>query len=732
MLSRMEEQPVRRRHRRDSRETRDREPAAPPEDRKSVTALACMAALVIVGVFIPGGPDQAVHGILFTAAGILMLVFPPRVQVPWLLYAVAGLFLALASLSFLPRDWIGVPGWRLAVEGIGLDTGTMVTPHPAQAAQVLAGAAVTLAFGLYAIGHRAGETAVLRLALAFALGVAVYTGASMLVHHGFWKSPWDTTPTFGLFPNRNHTATLLSMGAVVSLGVLLQAVRLKRGGAAGFATIAAVTCLWGLVGFSISRSGILLPCAGVLVWLALVGKSALSRKALAGILVFALIVTVLYWSADTTVKSRIVDTIDRASAEEEEPDSPAGARGNLENLDFRVPVQRDAVDMILAEPWTGSGGGTFRYVYPQHRARSLTANNNLCYHPESDWLQAAGEWGVPAALTLLGGVAGALWLAFRQGKTAGSRPLRLACLVAAAIVPFHGVIDVPGHRTSLAWAALLLLALAFSPPPAGSRGAGGRNSPQAWFPRFAGAVILLAGLSLIRAQWFGGPELAQARAERLQQEAWALFQKDSETLRGNGGTADPEAGLLRAALAKAEEAVRLIPLDPDYQYLRGALALQLEDGDEITDRSFALQRALDPLWIGAPLRQARAWSPVDPDRTYALWENAMDRSRAVASLTGVNTSSFAPSGTYRKIVDSAKSSRMSLRALRLAADDPALLTVWTSRAPGGALDFGVPWLLNRGDLPEPLKNDLLAIWSRRGGKAAVKAWKALRSVPPPP
>ena len=49
--------------------------------------------------------------------------------------------------------------------------------------------------------------------------------------------------------------------------------------------------------------------------------------------------------------------------------------------------------------------------------------------------------------------------------------------------------------------------------------------------------------------------------------------------------------------------------------------------EPLARKSFAIELALDPTWVAAPLHQALAWSNANPQETAKLWGEALRRAR---------------------------------------------------------------------------------------------------------
>ena len=622
----------RRRRRRQATEVawpRDPEQAA----RCSFWAILGMAGLSLYGIFAGAAPPEWLHGVLWVGLGALLVFLPPQLQLRGAWW-VGGLgLLAGAAMAFLPASWFGVPEWRRALVGLGVDVGSLVTMQPRQSAEIWAGLALSVTAAWYVLGHRVSNQAHLGLASAVALGLAGYGAVSMWAAGTAPRWAWDPEENFGLFGNRNHTATVLVMGVMCALGVLMEGVREKRGGVAGLGSLALVVCLWGLLGFSSSRAGLLLLLVSGVAWLLGMGKRYLSGRLLVTVLAFSLAAAGAFLGADTSLRQRF-----ERSMSQVEGQALAAAEGGdvlAQPYDFRMLVYGDVLDMLAREPIVGVGLGQFAAVFPQHRERAAILAK--CWHPESNWLAVAAEAGLLTAAVLAAVVGGLFWQAFRAGRSHRAWPLTLGTLLAALVVPLHGLFDVPGHHAGIAWLGLVLLALSFRLPDAPSLPIGriGRGGFRA-----AGLVILLGGLGfLLRSgpTWRPDAKLAAERAtatakvcyERAQLEASDPIGHPAE-VGTDGAPIDP----LVVAFEAIEQALRMEPLHPELHYWRGLLAVNFPEGEPIADQAFAVQRVLEPDWPEVPFRQAKAWMPTDPARSLALWRECLVRIKARESSLG--------------------------------------------------------------------------------------------------
>ncbi len=602
-------------------------------------------ALLFLMTFLVAGPWAGFHGVLLGGLGLLVALRPPQARLPGAWWALAMIFALTGAAEFLPAGWFPVPEWRRGLESLGVETGALVTIQSRQAAEAYGLFVLTLFAGLWMTGHRPSPAQIRLWALVFTLGVACYALLARFAQDSPHFAATFSSQHFGFFPNRNHSATYLSMGAICGLGCVLQALRDKRFVILAVALAATALCLWALASWSISRAGVVLIATGGLLWVSMLGPRYLGRHGIWAIALIAITAVGLFLIANTEVRERLTVTAEKAGSvigadPPADPDGLKSALDSSQNLDFRIPVFLDTLGLIREFPWTGIGAGQFFYVFPQYRKLTIIANDADVYHPESDWLWMVAETGIPATLALLTLVALAFWKSLKGIRHGRDCALRAACLVAAMLVPIHGFFDVPGHRITLAWSAVFLFVLSLPPPAAETS----PSAPRAWPSWLLASCLLLASAFLIRAQWFKGPQPALTTAHSVTRQTLDLYQQNLKlqkmaTAEGRTYQPDPANDLLEQALQLVHSASRSLPLNRELLRLESSLALQFDDKYPLADRAYALELALDPIWIAAPLRQAAAWSALDPPKTMALWQEALRRADRIDALKPGTTTS---------------------------------------------------------------------------------------------
>ena len=598
---------------------------------RSDLAIGGIWLIVFLGSIFVQSPWEQFHGIIFLLVGALVCLFPPIRTHPKLWWGLAIVFVLGGLSSFLPANWFEPKDWRGDLDSVGVDTGSLVVVQGGYALESLSVFFVILFTGLWMAGHRASRKDLRIWSLMFVWGVAAYAIASWSIQHFT-----DTGPSsFGFFPNRNHTATYLAMGAVCGLGCILQAIRDKRYMALVAALVATGICLWAAGAWSISRAGIFLIAVGTLLWVFLLGKRYLGRHGIWAVCLLVLGVAGMFLILDSKVKQRITDTVDRSGAVV--GGSQEHSQAALVDLDFRIPTALDTLDLIGENIFTGVGAGQYEFIFPQYRNLTSVASDATNVHPESDWLWMASEIGVPGTVALGILVVLALGTSLRSILRGRDRALRSACLVGAALVPFHGIFDVPGHRITLAFSAIFLYTLSLGSLSTRSSSPLPRKIPY----RIMGVAVGAFTLTILSLHMLGKISLRTVASERAISEAQRLYRADEKLQKAAEAAdaeyqPDPSEDPLEDALAILENASHQVPLDRQIPRAIASVAFNFDDKQDEIDRAFALGRKLDPTWVRAPYEQGIAWAEFDPERVLPLWEEALERAEHVTELDDNN------------------------------------------------------------------------------------------------
>ena len=643
-----------------------------PTPRVSLLAFGLLLAGATAGVFLAGGPPQGSLGIFLLCAGAALTCCPPQAKVEWRLWLAAAAVVGCGALAFLPERWFGVPAWRRTLEAApAIHLPATITPVPWETGFWLALLALTLLTGLFLLAHPIRSHWLFVFALTAALAAGTYGALAIYARETGWHYRFASDATFGFFPNRNHTATLLFVGSLLALGVLSVALREGRWFAGLLAAAVMTVCVTALGFFSSSRGGVVFLLVGVVLWVAGLGRGHRDTRLVVSFTALLLAGGVLFLVSGSEVRNRLLgkanpvpvaNPFSAASPMAFAPRVDVGDAMHNLTVDFRLRIYRDTFDAVRDFPLTGMGLGTFAAVFPQYRQASLF--DAAVIHPESDWFMLTAEAGVPAALC------GFALVVLAVRRLRGERdhpywPLRWGCAVAAGAAALHGTVDVPLHRVVLGWWVLIVAGLALQSTRASVLG---RFLAQQTLFVAGGIAALVLGGALVRAQWFGGPPLPAFTVQEVPQKIYLAYQQKDYS----------------AATLLARHTIRDAPLfAPAYFYLGGLLALSDEEGtDNKVDAMFQAQRLLDPVSPAVPLQEAEIWAGYDPVRQTALWLDALSRS---ARITEANGGGFPQTlDAYRDLVRRAAGQPDAQRYLLSATrPDPRFAEAWSQVASPG-------------------------------------------------
>ncbi len=213
----------------------------------------------------------------------------------------------------------------------------------------------------------------------------------------------------------------------------------------------------------------------------------------------------------------------------------------------RLAMWKDSAAAAARHWRAGAGAGAFPYAFRRSRAY-LTAFT--VDHPHNDYLETAVEWGVPAGVAVMAGLAGAVLALARRLRAAEEerRWIGLGCLAGAGAILVHAAADFPLRIPAIQGLVAVLMGMA-----AGAV-APVRLKKAGWAGRTAATVAAagLAGVSL----WARPPQDGTpARLERWNAEAHyrASHRDSSESGYRRALERNPYAAVLWIELALAAE-----------------------------------------------------------------------------------------------------------------------------------------------------------------------------------
>jgi O-antigen ligase len=638
----------------------------------------------VISVMVAGTQDAWAVAVFLAGAGLALFLIRPVVRPSAVPLVLVALFCALCLLAFLPLSYFPVPEWRSALMELGsVPLADSVNPQPWFGWfwwWLLAGTCLAYSALLTAPLEAKPLALVLHSAVFF---VAVYATLSIFASQSGWKYPFHGGAVFGFLPNRNHTATLLVVGSVLSFGLMQW--RLARGdkAAASVAALCGAPSLAALLFFSTSRAGVVFLALGLTVWAIGVSHSpAARRRILLTTVVLAVFLGLLFVAGGSTVRDRLASLWREALSVQMED----GGR----DLDFRQPIFRDTARLIADQPLTGAGLGQFSDVFRQYRNESARAATVL--HPESDWLMVAAETGVPSALVL-----GALFLWFVsvcwKSRAASGGMLRWTAASAVVAAALHGMVDVPWHRPSVGW---FLLAIAASSVPSSGR------MPRV--PRLTRVLFVLAGLLLIAASGWIGIEKWRGRSPAFYQ--WSETSSALEKLGKERRFSQAEK--------TAQAAIEKFPLRSEaYYWLAGYLRM-FEGTDKEIEAALRAGRAVEPVLPGVVQEQAIILQPINPDGAMEAWLLAVDRAAAIDRTENRLEFPGARGSVGRAVAAFKGDVPRQLWLAGKMTDRPVLTAQWITQAEEQAVTEFLPGIVDAVEfldaVPSDLRRQVLSRW----------------------
>jgi tetratricopeptide (TPR) repeat protein len=545
-----------------------------------------LPAIPVLACLLGGATEKWSEGIIVALLGLLFLVHPPKFSWGPALNVIVLALLASAATAFLPANWFLQPAWRTAlVDDFGINLPGMLSPQP----WISLGCFLSFLAGLcwlYYVSTLDLDLRDVRTQLRiFAFGVASLAALCIVVHYAHTALPfWHNERRFGPFPNRNQTANLFGLTAIIILACGQEDIRHGRKRWLLW-LIALGVIVVGIV-LDFSRAGVLLLVAGSALWLGLFAlrKGSAARIALGVSVLLVLLTVMLLFGGQTLERFNL----------------RAGDTGVASDL--RWAIFRDALQLIRASPWCGIGLGNFDEVFAVFRDASLTSARTI--HPESDWFWLWVEAGWPAVALTIAGIAFFVWRVFPLREGTNQR-FRVATLIAALLFALHGIVDVSGHRVGTAFAGIFLLGLAVR-RPAGLR-------PSAAVPavfRLIGLVLLIAG------------------------SAWTFATRYEKPLAGAVGV-DNEMRLATSAnrghnftetIQRTTRALGWAPLRWQLYFLRalGKVGARLPPSEAADD--FRRARFLEPNVYEVPFEEGNVWVAAgEPALALTAWREALRR-----------------------------------------------------------------------------------------------------------
>lgn len=632
--------------------------------------------LPVAACFLGGATEKWAEGIVVAILGLLLLVNPPRFSLGAVFHGVALALAACAATAYLPARWFFVPAWRTALlEDFGVKIASTVSPQPWLTTGCLVSFLAGMGWLYYIAGQDADQRAVRRQLRTFASGIILLAGVAVLLYLAHRTLPfWHNQRGFGPFPNRNQTADLLGVTAVVLLACGQD--DLRQGRKRWLFWLVGLALVMTAIFLNFSRAGILILVAGSVLWLGfLVLRGASAARIAIGVSALLVLLTVLLIFGG--------QTLERFNLR-----APPGT--SLPS-DFRWLIFQDTLDLIRASPWCGLGLGNFQPVFAIFRDASVGQSRAL--HPESDWLWLAAELGWPGVILVLVGMGLLVWRVFPVGEGTNQR-FRIAALIGSLLFALHGLVDVSGHRVGTALAGLFLFGLGLRRPlPV-------RTSTAASIGfRALGMVFLVGGATWTVAsqQGMGLPGGIGVEKEKQLAAATNVGRNYNETI------------------VRTTRALQWAPLDWQLYFLRalGKIGAQRPLAEALDD--FRRARFLEPNSFEVPYQEGLVWVTREPLLALTAWREALRRA-------GKQRPEL-----YGRMLSSASTLNPALnrKLEEFGSVQPDLALTYLERAIGEDFSSAVRRLLQHDAELQTLtpaeKARLFALWSERGDLGELAA-----------
>src|SRR5256714_2438872 len=550
--------------------------------------------LPVLACFLGGATVKWSEGIVVALFGAMLLINPPKVSLGWGINLTLLALVLCAATAFLPANWFVQPPWRTAlVEDFSVILPGTLSPQP----WISLGCFLSFVAGLswlYYVSTLDLDLREVRTQLRnFAFGVACLTALCIALRSGHTAlSFWHNERGFGPFPNRNQTANLFGLTAVVILACGQEDIR--HGRKRWILWLAALAVIIVGIVLDFSRAGVLLLVAGSGLWLGAFAlrKGSAARIALGVSVLLVLLTVMLLFGGQTFERFNL----------------RAGDTGVA--TDLRWAIFRDALHLIGASPWCGIGLGNFDEVFAVFRDVSLTSARTI--HPESDWFWIWTEAGWPAVLPTIAGIVLFIWRVFPLEEGTNQR-FRVAALIAVLLFALHGILDVSAHRVGTAFAALFLLGLAVRRPAELRRSVA---IPIVF--RSVGLVLLVAGSAWLFATRYEKPLPGAVGVETEMRLATAANQGRN----------------FAETIERTTRALGWAPLRWQLYFLRalGEVGARLPVNDAADD--FRRARFLEPNVYEVPFQEGNVWIGANqPTLALTAWREALRR--AGPQRTGV-------------------------------------------------------------------------------------------------
>jgi len=631
-------------------------------------------SLPVLACFLGGATEKWSEGIVVVLLGLILLADPPRTSLGRGLNLILLGSAACAATAFLPASWFLQPAWRLVLENdFGISLPGTLSPQP----WISLGCFISFLAGLswlYYVSALDLDLREVRQQLRlFAAGTVLLALLCLALYYAQTALPfWHNQRGFGPFPNRNQTANLFSLTAVVILACGQDDIR--HGRKRWIVWLLGLAILVAALVLNFSRAGILILVAGSALWLGafVLRKGSVARIALGLSVLLILLTVMLVFGGQTLERFHL----------------RAGQTGDMAT-DLRWAIFRDAFQLIQASPWTGIGLGNFDSVFAVFRDASLTASRAI--HPESDWFWLWVEMGWPAILLTFVGLAILVRRVFPMQEGTNQR-FRLAALIAVVLFALHGLVDVSGHRVGTIYGGIFLLGMALRRPAELQLASLG---PVVF--RLIGVLLLAAGIAWIAATRYELPLPGGLGVENEMHKASVASQGRN----------------FGEAIQRTTRALEWAPLKWQLYFARALAKVGAKRPASDTLDDFRRARFLEPNAYEIPYEEGIVWLAAEPSLAITAWREALRR--VGVQRLEIFGHMLALSSQHSPAV------RRGLEEIGMVQHDLAL--IYLQGAAGDAFMTALQRLLARDPTLQTLSNEekvkLFSLWAEKGDREVL-------------
>ena len=632
-----------------------------------------IALLPVFASFLGGGTQKWAEGMILSLFGLYLVARPPRVSLGLATNLVLVALVALAAVAFLPANWFFLPAWRQSLmNDFGIRLESTVSPQPWVTAGCLISFIAGIAWLYVVAGQEIGLRSTRFQVRLFVTGIIFLAAICIAFYLAHQALPfWINERGFGPFPNRNHTADLFAISAIVLLACGQD--DLRHGRKTWPFWLMALAVLIAAINIGYSRAGVLILIGGSAMWIVAVALRLRSPApiAIGASFLLLLLTTFLLMGGQTLERFHL-----------------RGLQGTGISTDFRWRIFHDAFQMIRQLPWCGIGLGNFESIFAIFRAESI--GNTRALHPESDWIWLWAELGWPAVVLAVIALILVICRIFPLREGTNQR-FRLAALFAAVLFGLHGIVDVPGHKLGTAFAAIFLLGTSLHRPLQLKR----RFLVPILF-RLIGVALLASGITWIvatRGRMLLPGSLGADNAKRLSEIA-ARGRDYSETIR------------------LTTQALEWAPLDWQLYFSRAiAESSKKQQANALDD--FRRARFLEPNSYEVPLAEGNVWMSSNPMLAVTAGREALRRAGDDRR------------GVYSRILQNAPKDNPAIARLleETGLSEAGLALAYLGQISGPTFDRALDQFLKHDSelhsLGEPEKFALFTLWSDRGDRESL-------------